>query len=138
MNWMLLPYRRYFDFSGRSRRREFWLFNLFCALVTVAINLVFGATDYEQVGWFISATSTASTAGAILNGVFNLVSLIPALAVSVRRLHDIDRSGWMLLLMLVPVLGWFALLVLNCLDGTRGANRFGPDPKGRHDIDVFG
>lgn len=62
---------------------------------------------------------------------------MPGLAVSVRRLHDQDRTGWLLLLWFIPVLGWFALLVLMCLEGTRGPNRFGPDPKNPTPADVF-
>ncbi|MCH7629961.1 MAG: DUF805 domain-containing protein, partial [Proteobacteria bacterium] len=64
-------------------------------------------------------------------------TIVPSLAVSVRRLHDQDRSGWMLLLMLIPFLGWFALLVLMCLEGTRGPNRFGADPKNPAQADIF-
>ena len=61
--------------------------------------------------------------------VVSLTFLIPSLSVSVRRLHDVDRSGWWLLLALIPILGWIVLIVWNCTDGTRGTNQFGPDPK---------
>ena len=74
----------------------------------------------------------------MLQNLFGLVSFIPGLAVAIRRLHDQDRSGWLLLLVFIPILGWFALLVLMLLDGTRGRNRFGPDPKNPgEEADVF-
>ena len=137
VDWMLMPYRRYFDFRGRSRRREYWLFGLFYMLVSMAVVAVFGApsTAYFSTR-FRYETLTTGTAQLVLN-LFGLVSFIPSLAVSVRRLHDIDRSGWWLLLWLVPVLGWIVLFVFICLDGTYGRNRYGYDPKGRGTADIF-
>lgn len=129
MNWMILPYRRYFDFSGRSRRKEYWMFTLFNVLVVIAINIAFGTRDYENIAGYVGFESMLSTTGGMLTALFRLFSLIPGLAVAVRRLHDQDRSGWLLLLLLIPLLGWFALLVLMCLDGTKGDNSYGPDPK---------
>lgn len=137
MEWMLLPYRRYFDFAGRSRRKEYWLFVLFQVLVSLAITAVFGRPSYERVGLFVGFSSSLSGPGGIAQNLFGLASFIPGLAVAVRRLHDQDKSGWLLLLVLIPLLGWFALFVLMCLGGTRGANRFGPDPKNPADADVF-
>ena len=137
-DWMLMPYRRYFDFSGRSRRKEYWLFVLFCFLVSLAIDVVFGTPDYERIGMYASFSTVLTGTGGMVHNVFGLVSFIPGLAVAVRRLHDQDRSGWLLLLMLIPILGWFALFVLMCLDGTRGRNRFGPDPKSAaDDAEIF-
>ncbi|WP_197412552.1 DUF805 domain-containing protein [Novosphingobium sp. Fuku2-ISO-50] len=137
LTWMLLPYRRYAEFSGRSRRREYWSFMLFIWLVYVALNVLFGR--HEMVsgpgGMFVSSGLFGGV--GIVGGLFSLFSLIPHLAVTVRRLHDQDRSGWLLLLGLIPFLGWFALLVLMCLEGTHGANSYGPDPKQIHDADVF-
>jgi len=137
MEWMLLPYRRYAEFTGRSRRKEFWLFHLFLFLVGVVITAIFGRTDYVSSGFYASAVTNVSGFGGGLLALFRLASLIPGLAVAVRRLHDQDRSGWLLLLILIPFFGWFALLVLMCLDGTRGANRFGPDPKDQNNAEVF-
>lgn len=137
MDWMLLPYRRYFEFSGRSRRREYWLFFLFYLLVLMVINAVFGVPMAMRAGpWFNYAVVTNGT-GSMVGNLFWLVSFIPGLTVAVRRLHDIDRSGWWLLLMFVPFLGWFTLLIFMCLDGTAGSNRFGADPKERGVVDVF-
>jgi len=137
MEWMLLPYRRYFDFAGRSRRKEYWMFVLFQLLVALAITAVFGRTEYARVGMFASAVTDVAGPGGMLLGLFRLFSLIPGVAVAVRRLHDQDRSGWLLLLALIPFLGWFALFVLMCLGGTRGANRFGADPKNPTDASIF-
>lgn len=137
MEWMLMPYRRYADFSGRSRRREYWMFALFYVLVMIALNAVFGTNEVERGNGAFSYGSRLVGAGGWIGGLFWLVSIVPGLAVSVRRLHDQDRTGWLLLLWFIPVLGWFALLVLMCLEGTRGPNRFGPDPKNPTPADVF-
>jgi uncharacterized membrane protein YhaH (DUF805 family) len=137
MEWMILPYRRYAEFTGRSRRKEYWMFVLFNVLVVIAISAIFGRTSYTRVGMFASTWTDVSGPGGILIGLFRLASFIPGLAVAVRRLHDQDKSGWLLLLAFIPFLGWFALFVLMCLDGTRGSNRFGSDPKDPTRADVF-
>ena len=137
MTWMLLPYRRYAEFSGRSRRREYWMFALFYVLVMVALNVAFGTSEIERgAGTFVYGSRLVGR-GSWVAGLFWLVTIVPSLAVSVRRLHDQDRTGWLLLLGLIPFLGWFALFVLMCLEGTRGPNRFGPDPKNPSGADVF-
>jgi uncharacterized membrane protein YhaH (DUF805 family) len=138
MEWMILPYKRYFDFSGRSRRKEYWMFALFNFLVSLAIGIVFGVPEYQRIGMFMGFSTMLTSTGGILQNLFGLFSFIPSLAVSVRRLHDQDRSGWLLLLLLIPFLGWFALLVFMCLEGTKGDNSYGPDPKRPGvDADVF-
>ncbi|MBA3053797.1 MAG: DUF805 domain-containing protein [Sphingomonadales bacterium] len=137
MEWMLLPYRRYAEFGGRSRRKEYWMFVLFQILVSLAISIVLGTPSYEQAGAFVGFATAFTGPGALVQNLFGLVSFIPSIAVAVRRLHDQDKSGWLLLLVLIPILGWFALLVLMCLDGTRGPNRFGPDPKNPTDLEAF-
>lgn len=138
LNWMLMPYRRYAEFSGRSRRKEYWMFALFYILVSIAIDTVFGTPSYQRTGFFMGFSTELTGTGGIIHNIFGLASFIPSLAVSVRRLHDQDRSGWLLLLVFLPILGWFALFVLMCLDGTRGRNRYGPDPKNPGDeAEVF-
>ena len=137
MNWMILPYRRYAEFTGRSRRREYWMFALFYLLVMIVLNALFGTNDLQRAGGTMVYGSRLVGAGSWIGGLFWLVSLIPSLAVSIRRLHDQDRTGWLLLLALIPFFGWFALFVLMCLDGTRGSNRFGADPKNPSPADVF-
>ncbi|HYJ31512.1 MAG TPA: DUF805 domain-containing protein [Allosphingosinicella sp.] len=111
----LLPLKRYADFSGRSRRREFWSFSL---VLTVWLCTV-----------FVLVLANSSLAGTLL--VASALGLsVPSLAVWVRRLHDQNISGWIILLAVIPWIGALILLILACLDGTRGPNKFGPDPKG--------
>ena len=76
--------------------------------------------------------------GLILLGLYGLVAFIPSLAVQVRRFHDQDKSGWFILLGLIPYLGGLVLLIFMCLEGTRGPNRFGADPRDPYSVDVFG
>ena len=131
MSDMLLAYRRYARFSGRSRRREYWLF----ILGVVIGSFVFAALD-AALGLGGSATGVAdshgfnySLNGGLLAGIWSLFNLIPSLSVAVRRLHDTGRTGWWLPVVLVPLLGTIVFLVFMCLDGERGPNRFGADPK---------
>ncbi|MBS0476556.1 MAG: DUF805 domain-containing protein [Proteobacteria bacterium] len=140
MEWMLMPFRRYADFSGRSRRMEYWMFRLFEFGVFFAGLIV--------LGLFSGAAGAAGgdTASGLVGGLgalalvgFFLFSFIPGLAVTVRRLHDTGKSGWMVLISLVPLVGGIVLLVFLCSDGTRGANQYGEDPKAHtdHAGDVF-
>lgn len=135
MDWMLMPLRRYADFSGRSRRKEYWMYLLFVIIVSVVLAIVDRA-----LGLGGSSSSSVATSGAqigagasyhagVLGIIFTLATLIPSIAVGVRRLHDTDRSGWWLLIALVPLIGGIVLLVFFLLDGTPGPNRFGPNPK---------
>lgn len=112
-------FANYATFSGRAPRSEFWWFVLFTVLVNFALGIVdraiFGiAPDGQPV--------------SILGALFSLAVLLPTIAVGVRRLHDLDRTGWWYLLILIPVLGALVLLFFFVLRGTVGANRFGPDP----------
>ncbi|MER0239259.1 DUF805 domain-containing protein [Fulvimarina sp. MAC8] len=136
MSYMFLPLKRYFQFSGRSRRQEYWLFMLlivigsfFFGFLDVVLGLggdVTTSTGSEDA--LFSASAEAD--GGILTTLWSLATIIPSLSVGIRRLHDTDRSGWWLLIGLIPLAGAITLIVFFCFDGTRGANRFGPDPKG--------
>lgn len=137
MEWMLMPLRRYADFSGRSRRKEYWMFVLGSIILYAIVGVIFfalaavggqGADDSLDAGGIIAILLVA----AVALGLF-----IPTLAVQVRRFHDQDRSGWMVLLGLIPYVGGIVVLVFMCLEGTRGENRFGPDSKGENLGDVF-
>ena len=143
MDWMLMPLRRYAEFTGRSRRKEYWMFFLFVLIVTVVLHMLDSA-----LGLGGSSSSSMSTSGAklgagasfhtgVLGGIFAAATLIPSIAVGVRRLHDTDRSGWWLLIALVPFIGALVLLIFFVLDGTRGPNRFGPDPKDPAPAEAF-
>jgi uncharacterized membrane protein YhaH (DUF805 family) len=141
MEWMFLPLRRYADFSGRSRRLEYWLFSLFVLFFLVGTALIGGMAGVMTADNGIESSGSgifpAFSFLAIIIGFFAL--LIPMIAVTVRRLHDQDKSGWFILVYFVPYVGGLILMVLMFIDGTAGPNRFGPDPKGRGDTlaDVF-
>lgn len=134
---MVLPYLRYADFSGRSRRLEYWVFTLFYVLT--GLFLVFAAVLTGDVP---ASPATSQSPGAasifflILPAVFLVGSIIPSIAVQVRRFHDQDKSGWMLLLTFLPF-GGIIVFIFMCLEGTVGENGYGPDPKGCFDADVF-
>lgn len=138
-DWMILPYRRYADFQGRSRRREYWLFVLFYFVISAVIAAVFGKplSEAGPFGFHYGIWLTPGAPGYWVGAAVSLVSFIPSIAVQVRRLHDIDRSGWWMLLWFVPILGWTVLLVFLCLDGNQGGNRYGFDPKGRGVAEIF-
>jgi uncharacterized membrane protein YhaH (DUF805 family) len=127
MHWMLMPLRRYADFSGRSRRREYWSFVLLNFLMGFVVLFALGAT--YAAGMSESAMTSVLTPLFALYGLAALAFIIPGLAVTVRRLHDTDRSGWAILYALIPVIGFFLLIAFYVTEGTRGPNRFGPDPK---------
>ena len=134
MRWMVLPLLRYFDFAGRSRRREFWAFFLlpFAALLGVAIGLARVLVAIGAAGDSGHAVSdVAAYLGPALGwlGIVIAALFIPTIAVQVRRFHDQDRPGFLLLLNLVPVIGGVIVLILMCLPGTPGRNRYGPDPR---------
>ncbi len=138
MEWMILPYKRYADFSGRSRRKEYWMFAMFYAAVFLV--LMFSALFSSFPIPEDSPTQEIGSVGItlfVLLAVFALVSFIPALAVQVRRFHDQDKSGWLILLNFVPYIGGFVVLVFMCLEGTRGENSYGPDPKGWSNAGTF-
>lgn len=135
MDWMLMPLRRYADFSGRSRRKEYWMYVLFLIIVFVVLSVLdsmlglggSSSSDLSTSGERVGAS--ASVHGGVLTIIFWLATLVPSIAVGVRRLHDTDRSGWWLLIGLIPLIGGIVLLVFNVSEGTRGPNRFGADPK---------
>jgi uncharacterized membrane protein YhaH (DUF805 family) len=119
MNWYLKVLKQYADFSGRARRKEYWmfaLFNMIFIIVAMILDNVLGLT-----------------AGELPYGVFYflyvLAVLIPGLAVAVRRLHDVGKSGWMILIALIPIIGAIWLLVLMVTDSNPGENQYGQNPK---------
>lgn len=132
MEWMLMPLRRYADFSGRSRRKEYWFYTLGVTLVglllVVAMFTVAGGAEEIAGGGELFAGPFA-----IVILLFGLALFIPSLAVQVRRFHDQDKSGWFVLLNFIPYIGGLIVLVFMLLEGTRGPNRFGEDPKASAD-----
>jgi uncharacterized membrane protein YhaH (DUF805 family) len=119
MNWYLKVLKQYADFSGRARRKEYWMFALF--------NVIFIASA------MVLDNVLGVTIGELPYGVFyflyTLAVLIPGLAVYVRRLHDIGKSGWMILIAIIPIIGPIWLLVLTLTDSNPGENQYGPNPK---------
>ena len=120
MSWYLEVLKKYAVFSGRARRKEYWYFFLFNFLITIVLLIIDGMTG----------TLTAEAGIGLLGGIYALAVLIPALAVSVRRLHDTDRSGWWLLIMLIPLIGVIVILVFTVQDSKPGENQYGSNPKG--------
>ncbi|MBT4153504.1 MAG: DUF805 domain-containing protein [Candidatus Magasanikbacteria bacterium] len=113
MGHFLNAMKKYATFSGRARRAEYWYFELVFCVIYFAL-LFLGPSVHESF--------------MILAGFFGLAMLLPALAVTARRLHDVDKSGWMMLIGFVPIIGQIWLLVLYVTPGTQGPNHYGPDP----------
>ena len=135
MEWMIMPLKRYADFSGRSRRKEYWMFSLGLFLATIAMFVVFAL-----IGAAASGADGGGTATSIFAGTFGIILIlaifaiiVPSIAVQVRRFHDQDMSGWFVLLGFIPGVGGIITLVFMCIEGTAGPNRFGPDPKNPED-----
>jgi uncharacterized membrane protein YhaH (DUF805 family) len=121
MEWYLMVLKRYAEFSGRSRRKELWMFLLFNMIIAIVLTVA---------GIMLAAQgSSLGTVFSALNLIYSLAVLVPSLAVEVRRLHDIGKSGWWLLMALVPIVGAILLLVWFVSDGQPGDNQYGPNPK---------
>lgn len=120
MNWYFAVWKKYADFSGRSRRKEYWYFTLFHTIVFVVLSLIDAVTGTfsPQIGF------------GLLSGIYGLAALLPYLAVTVRRLHDLGQSGLWCLILLIPFIGALALFIAMAIDGQTGDNQFGPNPKG--------
>lgn len=120
MNWYLEACKKYATFAGRARRKEYWFFVLFNALAF----FFFLAADI-----LFAHLNGASWTG-LLAGIYSLVAFIPGLAVTVRRLHDTGRSGWWILINLVPAVGGLIFLIFMFQDSKPGTNQYGANPKG--------
>lgn len=107
INYYVEVLKKYAQFSGRSRRSEYWYFALGSLIISIVLILIGSAVGFPR-----------------LSNIYSLAVLIPSIAVGVRRMHDVDKSGWFIL---IPIYN----LILACTDGTNGDNEYGPDPKGR-------
>ena len=119
MNWYLEVLKKYAVFGGRARRKEYWYFFLFNALIGIVLAIVYGVTGTLVPGAGIG----------LLGGLYSLAVFIPGFAVTVRRLHDTGKSGWWLLIFLVPLVGVIVFLVFMVKDSQPGENQYGPNPK---------
>jgi len=126
MKWYFKAVRKYAVFAGRARRKEFWTFfltNLLIALSLRGIDILLGTWNPDDRFGLVSF-------------IFEVVILIPTIAVSIRRLHDTNRSGWQYLILFIPFIGWIYFLVLMAENSQPSENRYGPQPKagsgGRH------
>ena len=119
MDWYLEVLKKYAVFEGRAGRKEYWFFILFNILISMALG---------YVDW-LTGNINPETGLGILSGIYALGVMIPGMAVSVRRLHDTDRSGWWLLITFVPVIGAIVFLYFMVLDSNPETNEYGPLPK---------
>ncbi|MEX0918893.1 MAG: DUF805 domain-containing protein [Candidatus Paceibacterota bacterium] len=115
MNYYLSVLKKYAVFSGRSQRAEYWYFNLFNIIIATILGIISAIVGDDF---------------SILGLLYALAVFLPTLGVSVRRLHDIGKSGWMLLISLIPLIGWIWFIVLMVTDSNPGDNKYGPNPKG--------
>lgn len=113
MDWYLKVLKNYVGFSGRARRKEYWMFVLFNLIVSAGLVILEFILDIKSV----------------LTVIYSLAILLPSLAVTFRRLHDTGRSGWWILIGLIPFIGGIVLLVFDCLDSESNDNQYGPNPK---------
>ena len=105
MNWYLKVLKQYADFNGRARRKEYWMFALINFLISFVIGFIGGIMEFTLLGT-----------------IYSLAVFIPSIAVAVRRMHDVGKSGWFIL---IPIYN----LILACTNGESGENKYGTDPK---------
>ncbi|MDO9431102.1 MAG: DUF805 domain-containing protein [Phenylobacterium sp.] len=139
MELMFQPIRKYADFSGRARRKEFWLFALLVLLIEIVFMALLSAVGGQDLLMGYPASANVPMNGAVMavalaHFAVMLALLVPSLAVTFRRLHDTNRKGWWILISFIPLIGALVLFVFYLLDGTPGPNRFGPDPKQRSEL----
>ncbi|MCA1057596.1 DUF805 domain-containing protein [Rossellomorea aquimaris] len=114
MKWFLKVLKNYIGFSGRARRKEYWMFILIASLITLALGIIEMVLGIEE---------------ELLLSLFSFAIALPTLAVTARRLHDTGRSGWWQLLMFVPLVGGIVLIIFTCLDSNPERNKYGENPK---------
>lgn len=113
MNWYLDVLKKYAVFEGRARRKEYWMFVLFNVIIAIGLGIIEGVLGLSGV----------------LSTLYSLAVLVPSIAVSMRRLHDIGRTGWWLLISFIPIIGAVVLLVFMVMDSQPGQNQYGANPK---------
>ncbi len=131
MNYYIKVLKQYADFNGRARRKEYWIYNIINSIIG---GLLFFldyrlGTTIEGLDLDITLTTTEGLDVGVLYIIYAFFVFIPGLAVAVRRLHDVGKSGWMLLIALIPLIGAIWLLVLYLTNSNPGENKYGPNPK---------
>lgn len=118
MNWYLAVLKKYADFSGRARRKEYWMF--------MVMNFIVGCI-VSFLGWIVGGTDGLITVS--LPGLYTLFVFLPSWAVTVRRLHDTNRTGWWILISIIPAIGFLVMLIFTLLDSDPNTNAYGENPK---------
>ena len=118
MEWYIKVLKQFNDFKTRARRKEYWMFTLFSVIISTILSLI-----DKNLG------TGVNTGTGLFGGIYSLLILVPTLSVSVRRLHDLGKSGWMLLIALIPLIGAIWLLILFCKDSQLEENKWGANPK---------
>lgn len=113
MDWYLKVIKNYVGFTGRARRKEYWMYCLF----------------YIIIGIVIAVVERVIGLGTMLSSLYSLALLLPSIAVSIRRMHDTGRSGWWICINFIPILGWLIFLFFAVQDSQPGENQYGPNPK---------
>lgn len=113
MNYFLEALKKYAMFSGRARRKEYWMYVLFYVIFASFVTIIDGVLGTSR----------------ILTGIYGLAFIVPTIAAAVRRLHDLGKSGFWYFISFIPLIGGIWMLVLMCLDGQQGENQYGPNPK---------
>ena len=119
MNYYIEVLKKYAVFNGRARRKEYWMFVLFSIIIGIVLRIIDNLIGLDE----------GSFTTVLLSSLYSLAVLIPSLAVSVRRLHDTNRSGWWLFISLVPFVGPIVLLMFLVTDSHPDENQYGPNPK---------
>ena len=114
MEWYLKVLQNYATFDGRARRKEYWMYTLFTIIITIVLSIIDAAVLKMPA----------------LQALYAIGTLLPGIAVTIRRLHDIGKSGWAMLIVFIPLIGAILLLVWTATDSTPGPNQYGPNPKG--------
>lgn len=118
MHWYIQVLKKFDDFDGRARRKEYWMFNLIDFIFVIIISFI-DTTIFN---------TSFSDYGPIFI-VYTLVTFIPALAVSVRRMHDVGKSGWFIFVGVIPIIGWIWIFIVLITDSELFTNKYGPNPK---------
>ena len=119
MNWYLAVLKKYAVFDGRAARTEYWMYFLFSVIISIILGVIDGVLGTRSSHGF-----------GLLGSLYSLAVLLPSVGVTIRRLHDTDRTGWWMLIAFVPFLGGIVLLVFMVLDSQPGDNQYGPSVKG--------